>query len=45
MTASIPLKRLGKAEEVAEAVVFLCSNAASYITGQNLVIDGGYTVQ
>ncbi|MGI2905889.1 SDR family oxidoreductase [Tolypothrix sp. VBCCA 56010] len=45
MTATIPLKRLGEAEEVAEAVVFLCSNAASYITGQNLVIDGGYTVQ
>lgn len=45
MTATIPLQRLGEAEEVAEAVVFLCSNAASYITGQNLVIDGGYTVQ
>jgi NAD(P)-dependent dehydrogenase (short-subunit alcohol dehydrogenase family) len=45
MTATIPLKRLGEAEEVAEAVVWLCSNAASYITGQNLVIDGGYTVQ
>lgn len=45
MTATIPLKRAGRAEEVAEAVVWLCSDGASYITGQNLAIDGGYTVQ
>lgn len=45
MEASVPLKRGGTPEEVAKAVVWLCSDDASYITGHNLVIDGGYTVQ
>ncbi|MBD2096136.1 glucose 1-dehydrogenase [Trichocoleus sp. FACHB-591] len=40
----IPMGRIGQATEIAQAVVFLCSDAASYITGQPLVIDGGYTV-
>jgi NAD(P)-dependent dehydrogenase (short-subunit alcohol dehydrogenase family) len=44
MIDTIPLKRAGQAEEIATAVVFLCSNLASYITGQNLVVDGGFTV-
>jgi NAD(P)-dependent dehydrogenase (short-subunit alcohol dehydrogenase family) len=39
-----PMGRIGRPEEVASAIVFLCSDAASYITGQSLVIDGGYTV-
>jgi len=37
----IPLVRLGTPEDVAGAVVFLCSDAASYITGQTLNVDGG----
>jgi NAD(P)-dependent dehydrogenase (short-subunit alcohol dehydrogenase family) len=37
-----PLGRFGKAAEVAQAVVWLCSDAASYITGQAMVIDGGF---
>ena len=38
----VPMRRLATAREVAAAVVFLSSKAASYITGQNLVVDGGY---
>ncbi|MEM9644108.1 MAG: SDR family oxidoreductase, partial [Planctomycetota bacterium] len=37
----IPAKRIGKAEDVAAAVLFLASKDASYITGQTLVVDGG----
>ncbi|MGL5876989.1 MAG: SDR family oxidoreductase [Xenococcaceae cyanobacterium] len=43
LASTIPMKRMGKPEEVANMVVFLCSDAASYITGQALVVDGGYT--
>lgn len=38
---SIPLKRLGKAEDVAEVVAFLASDSANYITGQVIHVDGG----
>ncbi|MFC2682156.1 MAG: SDR family NAD(P)-dependent oxidoreductase [Capnocytophaga leadbetteri] len=39
-----PLKRYGKPEEVAHAVVYLLSDASSWVTGSNLLIDGGYTL-
>ncbi len=38
------LKRLGSAQDVANAVIFLASNKASYITGQCLYLDGGYRI-
>jgi NAD(P)-dependent dehydrogenase (short-subunit alcohol dehydrogenase family) len=44
IAASIPLGRLGQPEDVADAVVWLCSDAASFVTGHALVVDGGDTV-
>jgi NAD(P)-dependent dehydrogenase (short-subunit alcohol dehydrogenase family) len=41
----IPLGRIGKAEEVAGPVVFLASPAASLITGETIMVDGGWTIQ
>ena len=43
MIDAVPMRRLGAPEEIAEAVVWLCSDRASYVTGQGLVVDGGFT--
>jgi NAD(P)-dependent dehydrogenase (short-subunit alcohol dehydrogenase family) len=40
-----PLGRMAKPEDVANAVLYLVSDAASYITGQNIVVDGGFSIQ
>lgn len=42
LLGQIPVKRFGRADEIADAVLWLCSDGASYITGTNLPIDGGF---
>jgi NAD(P)-dependent dehydrogenase (short-subunit alcohol dehydrogenase family) len=42
IAAEIPLGRLGEPSEIAECVAFLCSSKSSYMTGQVIVLDGGY---
>lgn len=44
-TSLTPLGRMGHAREVASVVGFLCSPAASFVTGQNIVVDGGVSLQ
>lgn len=43
-TNKTPMARLGRASEIANAVIFLSSSASSYITGTTLVVDGGYSI-
>jgi 3-oxoacyl-[acyl-carrier protein] reductase len=42
VVSEVPMGRVGRAEDVAGAVVFLCSDAAAYVTGQVLGVDGGF---
>jgi NAD(P)-dependent dehydrogenase (short-subunit alcohol dehydrogenase family) len=43
VTQMVPQGRIGQPEEAAEAAIWLCSNAASYITGHSMIVDGGLT--
>jgi NAD(P)-dependent dehydrogenase (short-subunit alcohol dehydrogenase family) len=42
-TGLIPMRRIGRPAEAAEAAVWLCSDAASYVTGHSMIVDGGMT--
>jgi NAD(P)-dependent dehydrogenase (short-subunit alcohol dehydrogenase family) len=44
IAATSPMGRLARAEEVAEAAAWLCSDRASYVNGHGLVVDGGIVV-
>ena len=41
----VPMARMGRPEEIADAVLWLCSDAASYVTGQSISVDGGYVMR
>jgi len=45
MVRRIPMGRYGTPEEVAYAVLYLASNESSFVTGSELVVDGGWTAQ
>lgn len=45
LVAEHPLGRMGRPEEVASAILWLCSRAAGFVTGQHITIDGGYTAR
>jgi NAD(P)-dependent dehydrogenase (short-subunit alcohol dehydrogenase family) len=45
LAATVPLNRIGRAEEIAQTIVFLASDKASFITGASYVIDGGKTAR
>lgn len=45
MEKSIPMGRVGRPEEIAQAVLWLCSEAASYVTGQSISVDGGFVMR
>lgn len=42
ITERIPMERFGTPEEIAEAVLFLASDSSSYITGETIIVDGGF---
>jgi hypothetical protein len=45
MEKSIPMARVGRPEEIADAVLWLSSDAASYVTGQSISVDGGFVMR
>ena len=45
LASTVPLKRLGKPEEIAQTIAFLSSDKASFITGASYLVDGGKTAQ
>jgi NAD(P)-dependent dehydrogenase (short-subunit alcohol dehydrogenase family) len=45
MEQSVPMGRVGRPKEIADAVLWLCSDAASYVTGQSISVDGGFVMR
>ena len=45
LNATAPMGRMGRPEEVAECILWLLSEEASFVTGHGLVVDGGYVIQ
>jgi NAD(P)-dependent dehydrogenase (short-subunit alcohol dehydrogenase family) len=45
MMKDVPIGRLGRPEEIAAAVLWLCSPGSSFVVGHALVVDGGYTIR
>jgi NAD(P)-dependent dehydrogenase (short-subunit alcohol dehydrogenase family) len=45
LLAGVPARRAAGADEIAQTIVFLASDKARYLTGQSVVVDGGYTAQ
>ena len=45
MEKSIPMGRVGRVDEIADAVLWLCGDASSYVTGQSISMDGGFTMR
>ena len=43
-SAKVPLKRLAKSNEISNVIIFMSSDAATYITGSNIIVDGGWTI-
>ena len=44
LASKVPLGRIGKQGEIAGTAIYLCSDEASYVTGQHIVVDGGWTI-
>jgi len=44
LVSKVPMKRMATPQEIANAVIFLCSDLNTYITGQNIIIDGGFSI-
>jgi NAD(P)-dependent dehydrogenase (short-subunit alcohol dehydrogenase family) len=45
MIATEPVGRMGRADEIADAVVWLCSSHSSFVTGQAIAVDGGFVAR
>ena len=41
----VPIGRYGRTEEIADAVLWLCSDPASFVVGQSIAVDGGFTMR